>query len=132
MNQFTEIKKSKKHGLGLFALKELKKGERVYLLKKGKTITYKQIQDLPEEEKLHLYKINEDKYEIIESPVCYINHSCEPNLEERGQAGYALEDIKIGEELTFDYDKIAYLEEPFKCNCGSKNCRGLIYGKGKI
>jgi len=129
MNQFVEIKKSKKHGNGLFALKNFRKGESVYLLKKGKIVNYDKIQNLSDQEKMHLDKIGENEYEIMEPPGCHINHSCEPNVEEKDRTGYALKDIKKGEEITIDYDKIAYFEKPFKCRCGSKNCRGLIRGK---
>ena len=37
--------------------------------------------------------------------------------------------VKKGEELTLDYG--SFLDEtmePFNCNCGSSNCRGLIKG----
>jgi hypothetical protein len=36
MNQFVEIRKSEKHGKGLFAIKDFKKGESLYLLKRGR------------------------------------------------------------------------------------------------
>jgi len=129
MNQFVEIKKSEKHGDGLFALKDFKKGESLYSLKKGKIVNYDEIQSLSEQEKRHLDQIGENEYEIIESPGCYINHSCEPNVEEKERVGYALKDIKKGEEITIDYDKIAYLEKPFECHCGSKNRRGFVRGR---
>jgi len=132
MNNFVEIRKSEKHGKGLFALKDFKKGEEIYISRKGKIIGFDEIENLSEIEKIHLDRIGENKYEIIEPPGCYINHSCEPNVEEKdrvGYTGYALRDVKEGEEITVDYDKIAYLEKPFECHCGSKNCRGLVRGK---
>lgn len=132
MSQFIEIKKSKKHGQGLFVLKDFREGEEVYSYKKGKTVTYDEIKNLSEREKVHLDKIGENEYEIIESPGCYINHSCDPNVEEKDRIGYALRNIKRGEEITIDYDKIAYLEQPFECRCGSKNCRGLVRGRQEI
>lgn len=129
INQFVEIRKSKKHGNGLFALRDFKKDESLYLLKKGRVVSYNEIQNLSEQEKMHLDRIGENEYEIIEPPGCYINHSCEPNIEERNRIGYALKDIKKGEEITIDYDKIAYLGRPFKCHCGSKSCRGFVQGR---
>ena len=129
MNQFVEIRKSEKHGKGLFALKYFMRGEEVYILKKGKIVSQDEIKNLSEFEKIHLDKIGENEYEVIESPGCYINHSCEPNVEEKDRTGYALRDIKKGEEITIDYDKIAYLEKPFECHCGSKNCRGFVRGR---
>lgn len=129
MNQFVEIRKSEKHENGLFALKDFKKGESLYSLKKGRIVNYDEIQKLSERQKIHLDQIGENEYEIIEPPGCYINHSCEPNVEEKDRIGYALRDIKKGEEITIDYDKITHLEEPFECHCGSKNCRGFVRGR---
>jgi len=131
MNQFVKIKESEKQGKGLFALKDFKKGEILYSFKKGRTLNRSEIQNLSKLEKIYLDQIGENKYEIIESPGCYANHSCEPNTEEKNRVGYTLMDIKKGEEITIDYDNVAYLEKPFKCRCGSKNCRGLIRGKNK-
>lgn len=129
MNQFVEIKKSDKHGNGLFALKDFRKGEILYSLKKGRIVKRNEIQNLSEAEKRHLDQTGENEYEVIEPPGCYINHSCEPNVEEKNRIGYALRNIKKGEEITIDYDKIAFLEEPFNCRCGSKNCRRIIRGR---
>lgn len=129
MNNFIEIRKSEKHGKGLFALKDFRKGESVYSLKKGRRVSYDEIQNLSEQEKIHLDKLGEDEFEIIEPPARYMNHSCGPNVAEKDRIGFALREIKKGEELTIDYDKIAYLEKPFKCHCGSKICRGFVRGR---
>lgn len=129
MDQFAGIKKSGKHGRGLFALKDFKPGERAYVFKKGKIVGRDEIKNLPEVEKMHLDKIGENEYEVIKSPGCYVNHSCEPNVKEKNRTGYALRDIKQGEEITIDYDKIAYLEKPFKCRYGSKTCHGFARGR---
>jgi len=129
MNQFVEIRKSDKHGNGLYALNDFKQGESIYSFKKGMIVKYDEIQSLSELEKTHLDKVGEGEYEIIESPGCYINHSCEPNIEERDRIGYALRDIKKGEEITIDYDKVGSFDKPFECKCGSENCRGFISGQ---
>ncbi len=57
------------------------------------------------------------------------NHSCDPNTTYKGLNVVALRDIGAGEELTLDY--ASFLDEnmePFHCNCGSAQCRGLIQG----
>lgn len=128
-NQFVEIRKSEKHGQGLFVLKDFKKGESVYSLDKGKSVKYEEIRNLSEQEKMHLDQTGENEYEIIEPPGCYINYSCDPNVVERNRMGCALRDIKAGEEITVDY---VYLEKPFECHCGSKNCRGFVRGSKYI
>jgi hypothetical protein len=66
----------------------------------------------------------------------WINHSCKPNLEVE-QNGYriflnALRDIKIGEELSYDYGlvidirKTARVKKDFACRCGATGCRGTM------
>ncbi|MDD2656406.1 MAG: SET domain-containing protein [Patescibacteria group bacterium] len=129
MNYFVEIKNSKINGKGLFSLKDFSKGEEIYVLKKGRIITAKEIENLSDLEKLHLDKIGDDQFEIIEEPGCYINHSCNSNVEEKNRKGIALRTIKKGEEITIDYEKIAYLEESFECHCGVEKCRKSVKGK---
>ena len=113
----------------MFTLKDFRGREEVYSYKKGRIVTFDEIKNLSERDKMYLDKIGEDKYEIIELPGCCINHSCDPNIEERNRMGCALRDIRRGEEITIDYDKIAYLEKPFECHCDSKNCRRFVRGK---
>ncbi|ORX41657.1 SET domain-containing protein, partial [Piromyces finnis] len=63
----------------------------------------------------------------------FANHSCEPNchierwtVNDEVRVGlFALRDIKAGEELLYDYNFHSFGEQQ-KCNCGSKNCRGII------
>jgi D-alanine-D-alanine ligase len=57
------------------------------------------------------------------------NHSCSPNTEYKGLNVIATRSISKGEELTLDYS--SFLDEnmePFHCQCGASQCRGLITG----
>lgn len=60
----------------------------------------------------------------------FLNHSCSPNCEAQLRSGriwiVALQDIRAGEEITFNYnyDLEHYREHP--CRCGSPNCIGFI------
>ncbi len=57
------------------------------------------------------------------------NHSCDPNTEYIGLNVVAIRNINKGEELTLNY--ASFLDEnmePFQCQCGASNCRGLITG----
>jgi D-alanine-D-alanine ligase len=57
------------------------------------------------------------------------NHSCAPNTTYDGLNVIAIRAIQKGEELTLDYT--SFLDEhmePFECQCGSAQCRGLITG----
>ena len=124
-----EIRTSGIHGTGLYAARDFAKGKQIYMYPKGKIVSDDEIAQLPPEEQLHLDKVGEGRYEVISPPACYVNHSCDPNIEERDHAGYALRDIRKGEELSMDYDKVAYLDEPLRCSCGARNCRGIVRGK---
>ena len=112
----------------MFATKNFKKGEVVYSFKKGRIIGLDDIKNLPEGEKRYLDKIGDNKFEIMEPPARHVNHSCDPNVIEKERIAYALKDIRKGEEITVDYDKVESFEEPFKCRCGFKNCRKLVKG----
>jgi D-alanine-D-alanine ligase-like ATP-grasp enzyme len=57
------------------------------------------------------------------------NHSCSPNTAYNGLNVIATRNILKDEELTLDY--ASFLDEnmePFNCQCGAPNCRGLITG----
>ncbi|KAL4117091.1 hypothetical protein PRIC2_012541 [Phytophthora ramorum] len=64
----------------------------------------------------------------------FVNHSCEPNCKtekwtvkgETRIAVIALQDIDVGEELTFDYQWKALGSRQIKCFCGAPSCKGVI------
>ncbi|XP_010537359.1 PREDICTED: histone-lysine N-methyltransferase ASHH2 [Tarenaya hassleriana] len=67
----------------------------------------------------------------------FINHSCEPNCRtEKWMVNgeicvgiFSLQDIKKGEEVTFDYNYVrVFGAAAKKCYCGSSHCRGYIGG----
>lgn len=61
----------------------------------------------------------------------FINHSCNPNCYvDKELRLVALRNIKVNEELSYDYCTTEYdLEDvQFSCDCKSKNCRGQIKG----
>jgi D-alanine-D-alanine ligase len=57
------------------------------------------------------------------------NHSCNANTSYDGLNVIATEEIKIGDELTLNYNDFLDISmDPFICKCGSNNCKGLITG----
>ena len=62
-----------------------------------------------------------------------INHSCEPNCEAWIDGKrifiHALNDIKEGDELTFDYAFDVECYEDHPCLCGRKSCVGFIVSR---
>ena len=139
------VKKSKLHGKGLFAKRDLKEGTKVieYVGKKvtkkqSDKIATKQLKKAGENKKLgqvYIFTLNK-KYDVDGNYSYNVarlaNHSCDPNCDTDIIKGkiyiMALRDIKKGEEITYDYgfefDKDDYKDHV--CKCGSKNCIGYI------
>lgn len=142
-----EVRKSTIHGRGVFATRDIPKGERL-IEYKGERLTWQQAE--------RRYPIDPVPYhtflfEIGNGDMCidgarkgtnakWINHSCKPNceaVEDEDERVYieTARKIRKGEELTYDYNFI--LEERhtpaqkklFPCWCGVKNCRGTMLGK---
>ncbi len=80
----------------------------------------------------YAYPIGKDVYILWdENPVNWApqNHSCNANTGYDGLNVIATRDIELGDELTLDY--ALFLDdsmEPFACQCGSANCREMIFG----
>lgn len=109
-------------GLGLFATRPYKKGERIieYF---GRTLTT--AEEYSSRSK-YLFEVNSRK--TIDGATRaniarYINHSCKPNSEpeiERGRIYIdAIKNIKAGEEFTYDYGEEYFNEHirPYGCRC---------------
>lgn len=124
-----DIRRSKIHGCGVFAARNFEKGQKIYSFQRGRILRAVEIKNLAKKERRYLDYVGADKFEIIEPPGRFVNHSCVPNVEERKRAGYALRRIKKNEELTIDYDHAAYLDEPFRCRCMARSCKKIIRGK---
>jgi len=115
------VKKSGIRGKGVFAARNFKKGEKVLewhpvILKRS------ELKDLPAKDRHYLEK-SRSKYLLMQAPERYVNHSCEPNTYAKNGRDLALRSIKRGEEITSYYKVVGV---SFKCNCGSKNCRGTV------
>ncbi|MCX6751556.1 MAG: SET domain-containing protein-lysine N-methyltransferase [Candidatus Nomurabacteria bacterium] len=122
------IGKSKLHGKGLFASKDIKKGETIFIIK-GHRVSFL-INDKKQAQIAGLNWVGVGKNEWVD-PIkhcVYFNHSCEPNSAIKGKVTVvALKDIKKDEEVLFDYSfNEADIFWHIKCNCGSKNCRKII------
>lgn len=130
-----EVHRSDINNIGTFAKEDINRGEVVfikggYILTK-ETMWTNKLGDTywPIDNYYVLAPRNEEEATEIK---LYINHSCEPNCGLRGDiTGVAMRNIKCGEEITFDYAMLDNESDEgynFKCECGSKNCRGIITG----
>lgn len=113
-------------GLGLFATRAYKKGERIieYF---GRTLT--NAEEYSSRSK-YLFEVNKRKTidgAARENFARYINHSCTPNCEpeiERGRIYIdAIRSIKPGDEFTYDYGEEYFNEHirPYGCRCAKKH-----------
>lgn len=122
------------HGTGLFALREIKKGE-IIVVEQGLIVDGK-IVELCEEINFHTNLcIGRDQY-IISAPLKenqkgYINHSCDCNLGMgNDRTMISIRDISVGEEITIDYGFFeSHMTWEMTCNCKSENCRKNITGR---
>ena len=122
-NENVQTKKSQS-GLGLFALKNFKKGDLI-IEYTGEKITEEEANRRGGK---YLFELN-DNWTIDgkgrDNLARYINHSCKPNTypelddQEEHIYIYAKKNIKAGEELTYNYGKM-YFDELIgkdKCTC---------------
>jgi len=119
-------------GCGVFANAVISKGELVSLWG-GQIVRKSELDPSMPRFTQRVIQVDEDLYLLTaeeKEPNDCFNHSCDPNLGFFGQIGLvALRDIKVGEELMFDYamsDGGPYDE--FTCYCGSAHCRGKVTG----
>lgn len=137
------VRRSKVHGLGVFATRAIKKGARIaeYL---GDRISHNEADrryDSKDETDNHTFLFSVDRGLVIDAGVNgndarYINHSCDPNcesvIEDRRVFVDAIRNIKLGEELTYDYQigrekgDPPNVDEIYACRCGAKDCRGTM------
>ncbi len=142
-----EVRDSPVHGLGVFALRRIRKGTRIieYL---GERISHAEADrryDLKEDNDNHTFLFIVDERTVIDAGVNgnaarFINHTCGPNCEsvtqDRRVFIEALRTIEPGEELAYDYQIEWDPQDPpdidtiFACRCGSPECRGTMLWPG--
>ncbi len=119
------------YGKSLFAKKDFKKGEVVFVA----------FGSITTEPNFYTIPISKDLYiepRVPEGNLSqYLCHSCEPNLGVKNRSVFvAMCDIKKNEEVTLDYAMIV-LEFPepawegwsnWACKCGRKTCKGKVKG----
>jgi SET domain-containing protein len=126
-----EIRESRIHRRGVYALEHIPKGRKV-IEYTGERISRRETKRRGLGSITYLFTL--DNYWTIDGAIGgsgaeIINHCCDPNLYTRIVRGHILymskRVIVPGEELTVDYrfsDKL----DPVRCRCRAKKCRGLI------
>lgn len=133
---------SKIHGYGIIALRPFKAGDIVVY---GDGVLYHEDDEFDDTYSLVYSDANDPaedptRYLDLTDQTRWINHACGPNTEvctdlnpasgEPYAWWTALRDIKIGEELTYDYAFAGHLAEP--CNCENEACIGLIVDPSEL
>ena len=131
----TEVRESKIHGRGLFAIADIARNEIVAI--KGGHIVDRSLREKITPQ-LGPVEIQIDDHFFIapvteeerEASMLYSNHSCDPNLGMRGEITFvAMRDIRAGEELTHDWAMTDDDDYSVECRCGAANCRKIVTGK---
>ena len=138
-----QVRNSRVHGKGVFAKRDIRKGERVveYL---GDRISHDEADRRYEGHDVndnHTFLFTIDRHLVIDggvngSAARFINHHCDGNcesvVEKRRVFVEAVRNIKKGEELGYDYaiphdkDDPPNVLEIYACRCGSPQCRGSM------
>jgi SET domain-containing protein len=122
------VKKSKIHGMGIYANEPIKKGEFISFVIGKK----RKLQSRTKQEALSIpnwYGVSKTMWiDPGESIFRYFNHSCNPNSAIIGtKKVVARRNIDVGEEVTFDYSFTdADVLWEMNCLCRSTNCRKKI------
>lgn len=135
-------------GRGAFALRDIRKGERLieYV---GERISHPVADERYDDASMknhHTFLFSVSSRTVIDASKGgnesrFINHSCDPNCEaeivNRRVWISAIRNIKQGEELAYDYayerdgTETAADERRYACRCGTKKCRGTILAPKK-
>ena len=147
-NPYIKVRHSDIHGKGVFAARKIPVGTRI-IEYTGARISNKEADKragLDPDNPHHTFFFSLENGKIIDGgdgggDARWINHSCAPNCEaqEEGKKVFihAIEDIKRGEELSYDYglvidDKITKsLKKDYACHCGAKECRHTMLSLAK-
>ena len=146
-----QVRKSGVHGKGVFAARDIAKGE-VLIEYLGERITWEHALDRHPHDPSqpdHTFYFHVDEGWVLDANVGgnaarWINHSCEPNCEPalvESSSGdpardhiviEAMRDIRAGEELCYDYGIVLEvrhtrrMKQIWACRCGAGSCTGTM------
>jgi len=127
-----EVRQSPIEGLGVFALRDFRAGERIRRINVLREVTPAAPlrEDLGERHDHCNYP--DGKVVLYGIPDRHLNHCCDPNSYEvfDGEASYlvARREIAAGEEITCDYNINITNGTAWPCRCGSPRCLGEVVG----
>jgi SET domain-containing protein len=128
-----EMRKSRIHGRGVFARRDIPAGTRLveYV---GLPISKKQSAEQCLKQNTYVFARTgspDINGKVSWNPARLINHSCEPNCEANPDDNdriwiFSIKSIARGEELTFNYGYSLEDFMNFPCRCGKPSCVGYM------
>jgi hypothetical protein len=127
-----EARPSSIDGLGIFAARVFRAGDRIIRISIVREITAGAPirEDLAE--RIDHCAYLDGKVVLVAFPERHVNHSCDPNAYEYfdGHISYLVARRRIppGEEVTIDYNINISSGTPWPCQCGASRCSGEVAG----
>jgi len=119
-------------GLGVFATRAIRSGERIRSVNVVREITAESPLREDLGERLDHCSYPDGRVVLWGAPDRHVNHSCDPNawVAYEGDNCYlvARRDVAVGEEITCDYNINIADGTGWLCNCGAARCRGKVVG----
>ena len=129
MTEIVTIGKSRIDGIGVFAATNFSAGDVILTIDDSHVVDDEH--PVPFGEENHCDYLERGKTVWMQVPERHINHSCAPNAYLRTSDGVrqvvAVREIKIGEEVAYDYCVNGYGDVVWTCNCDAARCRGTIH-----
>ena len=140
--EYVEVRRSRLHGRGLFAARDLPAG--TYVMEyRGERIEKKESDRRTDRQwakgRVYTFELSR-RFDLDgdtkDNVARLANFSCDPNCESVNEGGrkvwiVAVRDIRAGDEITYDYN-FPLVEPPPVCRCGSPKCRGYIVGSDHV
>lgn len=128
-----EVKPSPIEGMGVFAARPFRAGQRIRRVNIVREITDGAPIREDAGERIEHCGYPDGKVVLWGFPDRHVNHRCDPNAYGLydGSDIYvvARRDIAAGEEITFDYNVNTSGGSSWPCNCGAERCRGESVGE---
>ena len=131
--QWIEVRRSRIHGRGLFARRDIAAGSRLieYV---GRRVSKDQSAELCLKRNAYIFILNEENDldgKVSWNPARLINHSCDPNCDaetdDRDRIWFvSRRSIQRGSELTYNYGYDLKDFRNYPCRCGSATCVGYM------
>ena len=137
--QWIEIRRSRIHGKGLFARRDIAAGSRL-IQYQGWKVSKDQSAELCLKRNAYIFTLNEVSDldgKVSWNPARLINHSCEPNcdaeVDDRDRIWIvSRRSIQRSEELTYNYGYDLQDFRNYPCRCGSATCPGYMVAEELI